>query len=41
MAAQTLRNHNQDLLSNLEVGDLIEFPRTGYGYSHWAVYMGK
>lgn len=33
------REHNQTVLSGLQVGDLIEFPR-GY-YSHWGVFVGN
>ncbi|XP_076472373.1 phospholipase A and acyltransferase 3-like [Babylonia areolata] len=43
MAAKTLTldvmRHNETLLSVLEPGDLIEFPRGMY--SHWAVYIGN
>ncbi|KAL8591678.1 hypothetical protein ACOMHN_056794 [Nucella lapillus] len=34
-----VRKHNETLLSCIDVGDLIEFPR-GH-YSHWAVYIGN
>jgi len=33
------REHNRTVLSDLQVGDLIEFPR-GY-YSHWGVFVGR
>ena len=33
------REYNQTVLNDLEVGDLVEFPR-GY-YSHWGVFVGK
>ncbi|GFO48582.1 hras-like suppressor 3 [Plakobranchus ocellatus] len=33
------KGHNQRVLSELEPGDLIEFPRGLY--SHWAVYVGN
>ena len=41
MAAKELHptEHNRTVLSDLQVGDLIEFPR-GY-YSHWGVYVGN
>ena len=31
--------HNTTLLSQLEEGDLVEFPRGAY--SHWAIYIGN
>nr|KAG5696928.1 hypothetical protein BaRGS_015892 [Batillaria attramentaria] len=37
-ASTELRKHNEELLDELEDGDLIEFPRGVY--SHWAVYVG-
>ncbi|XP_060065698.1 phospholipase A and acyltransferase 4-like [Ylistrum balloti] len=41
MAASTvpLDSHNATLLNELEIGDMVEFPR-GW-YSHWGVYIGK
>lgn len=32
------REHNQTVLEQLEVGDLVEFPRGMY--SHWGVFVG-
>lgn len=34
-----VRDHNETLISYIEPGDLIEFPRGPY--SHWAVYIGN
>jgi cell wall-associated NlpC family hydrolase len=31
--------HNKYVLDELEVGDLVEFPRGPY--SHWGVYVGQ
>ncbi|XP_060065789.1 phospholipase A and acyltransferase 2-like isoform X2 [Ylistrum balloti] len=41
MAASTvpLDSHNATLLNELEVGDMVEFPR--WLYSHWGVYIGE
>jgi len=33
------REHNQTVLKDLQVGDLIEFPREYY--SHWGVFIGR
>ncbi|KAK7504443.1 hypothetical protein BaRGS_00004309 [Batillaria attramentaria] len=33
-----VRRHNEQLLEELQVGDLVQFPRGMY--SHWAVYIG-
>ncbi|KAL8562986.1 hypothetical protein ACOMHN_004678 [Nucella lapillus] len=38
-ASLEIRSHNSRLLSQLEVGDLLQFPRGVY--SHWAVYIGE
>lgn len=34
----SLNTHNATLLNELEIGDMVEFPR-GW-YSHWGVYIG-
>ncbi|XP_033728743.1 phospholipase A and acyltransferase 2-like [Pecten maximus] len=41
MAASTvpLDTHNATLLNELEIGDMVEFPRGLY--SHWGVYIGE
>ncbi|BFZ20460.1 hypothetical protein BsWGS_23499 [Bradybaena similaris] len=38
MGDLSLYYHNKSILEDLNVGDLIEFPRGAY--SHWAVYIG-
>lgn len=35
------RRHNENVLKNLEKGDLIEIKRAKGVYSHWAVYGGR
>ncbi|KAL8591668.1 hypothetical protein ACOMHN_056784 [Nucella lapillus] len=34
-----VQKHNETLMSSIDIGDLIEFPRDHY--SHWAVYIGN
>ena len=36
---QSVVAHNTTVLSALEEGDMVEFPRGAY--SHWAVYIGN
>ncbi|XP_033725600.1 phospholipase A and acyltransferase 1-like isoform X2 [Pecten maximus] len=38
MASENVDSHNATVLRELEVGDLVEFPRSLY--SHWGVYIG-
>ncbi|XP_046583669.1 phospholipase A and acyltransferase 2-like isoform X1 [Haliotis rubra] len=39
MASLELQRHNQTVLDNLELGDMLEFKRGAY--SQWAVYVGN
>ena len=39
--ALDFNEHNETVLATLEEGDLVEFPREPFFFSHWGIYVGK